>query len=92
MNALGACLAGPPQSAEEEKRQVNERKMSPMLNVTLQLWPIHLTTDETFGIEDYVGRIRMEHIFGRVTDPSFEVSAKVKGKTHEESSQLPLHL
>ena len=66
--------------------------MSPMFNVTLQLWPIHLTTDEMFGIEDCIGRIRMEHIFGRVTNPSFEVSAKVKGKTHEESSQLPLHL
>lgn len=49
-----------------------------MLNVALQLWLIDLTTDETFGIEDRVGRVRVERIFGRVTDPSFELRASVK--------------
>ena len=53
-----------------------------MLNIALQLWLIHLTTDETFGIEDRVGRVRVECIFGRVTDPSFEVRTRPKEQTH----------
>jgi hypothetical protein len=50
--------------SEEEDRRLNERKTSPMLNIALQLWLIHLTTDETFGIEDRVGRVQVERIFG----------------------------
>jgi len=52
-----------------------------MLNVALQLWLFDLTTDETFGIKDRVGRVRVERIFGRVTDPSFELRARVKKKS-----------
>jgi hypothetical protein len=58
-----------------------------MLHVALQLWLIDLTTDETFGIKDRVGRVRVERIFGRVTDPSFELRARVKCKTHGKNAQ-----
>jgi len=61
-----------------------------MLNVALQIWLIYLTTDEAFGIEDCVGWVRVERIFGRVTDPSFEVRAKEKGqKTRKELTVAP---
>ena len=78
--------------SEEDNRQLNERKTSPMLDVALQLWLIHLTTDETFGIKDRVGRVRVERIFGRVTDPSFEVRAKVKEETHGKERTVAPHL
>jgi hypothetical protein len=68
--------------SEEEDRRLNERKTSPMLNIALQLWLIHFTTDETFGIENRVGRVHVERIFGRVTDPSFEVRARLKEQRH----------
>ena len=44
-----------------------------MLNVALQLWLVNLTTDETFRVKDRVGRVGVEGIFGRVTNPSFRV-------------------
>jgi hypothetical protein len=55
-----------------------------MLNVALQLWLIDLTTDEAFGVEDRVGRVSVERIFGRVTDPSFSVRASVKGENRRK--------
>ena len=79
--------------SEEDNRQLNERKTSPMLDVALQLWLLHLTTDETFGIKDCVGRVRVERIFGRITDSRFEVRVKAKGqstrkRTHSRSSSV----
>jgi len=79
-----------PKRSEEEDRKGGN--LSPMLNVALQIWLIDLTTDETFGVEDRVGRVRVERIFGRVTDPSFSVRAsireKAEGRTHSRSSSV----
>lgn len=56
----------------------------PVFNVTLQVWLLDLTTDETLGVKDCVGRVRMERIFGRVTDPGLWVSTIRKvGKERE---------
>lgn len=52
----------------------------PVLNVTLQLWLFHLTTDETLSVKDCVGRVRVECVFGRVTDPGLWVSTRVEGR------------
>jgi hypothetical protein len=61
-----------------------------VFNVTLQLWLFYLTTDETLSIKDCVGRVRVERIFGRVTDPSFWVSTswKVGGKKGKDVQSL----
>jgi hypothetical protein len=49
-----------------------------MFNVTLQLWLSDLTTDETLSVKDCVDRVRVERIFGRVTDPGLWVSTRWK--------------
>ncbi len=56
-----------------------------MFNVPLQLWLFDLTTDETLSVKDRVGRVRVERIFGRVTDPGLWVSTRWEvGKKEEE--------
>jgi hypothetical protein len=59
-----------------------------MFNVTLQLWLFDLTTDETLGIKDCVGRVGVERVFGRVTDPGLWVSTRweVGGKREERTA------
>ena len=58
----------------------------PVFNVTLQVWLFDLTTDEALGVKDCVGRVRVERIFGRVTDSGLWVSTrwKVGGKKREK--------
>jgi hypothetical protein len=62
-----------------------------VFNVTLQLWLFDLTTDETLGIKDCVGRVRVERVFGRVTDPGFWVSTRwnVEKTKREERTAAP---
>jgi hypothetical protein len=47
-----------------------------MLKVTLQVWLFDLTTDETLGVKDRVGGVRVERIFGRVTNPGLRVRTR----------------
>ncbi len=65
----------PPKVKHTETDKPNKAN-SPMLDVTLQLWLCNLTTDEAFGVKDRVGRVRVERIFGRVTDPGLWVSTR----------------
>lgn len=46
----------------------------PVFHVTLQVWLFDLTTNKTLSVKDCVGRVRVECIFGRVTDSGLWVS------------------
>ena len=62
----------------------------PMLDVALQLRFFHFTTDESLGVEDCVGRVSVEHIFGRVTDTGLRIrmgwGRKKGGRAYSRSS------
>jgi hypothetical protein len=66
-----------PTTPKSQANRTNNIKANPpMLKVALQLRLFDLTTDETFRVKDRVGRVRVECIFGRVTDPSLRVRSK----------------
>jgi hypothetical protein len=62
----------------------------PVFKVTLQLWLFDLTTDETLSVEDCVDRVRVERVFGRVTDPGLWVSTRWKVGGKKGKSVQPL--
>lgn len=51
-----------------------------MFKVTLQLWLFNLTTNETLGVKDRVGRVGVKCVLGRITDPGLWVSTKIEGR------------
>jgi hypothetical protein len=83
-----------PTTTKVNKTETDKTKKNPpVFNVTLQVWLFDLTTDETLSVKDCVGRVRVERIFGRVTDPGLWVSTrwkvgKKKGGTYSRSSSV----
>lgn len=74
-------------------KRTRQKANPPVFNVTLKLWLCDLTTDEALSVKDCVGRVRVERVFSRVTDPGLWISTRwkegeKKGRTYSRSSSV----